>query len=769
MTVRNVDVFFRSRRIGVIGAASGPVQQQMLANLQRSVPALACARSVTLLLREHREGCELIVIFDPRGLTPTDLRDAAAAGCRGLVWANVLPVPTVLLETARESWMRILGPRAAGAANPAAADVSGFVQFARPGHVALIAQSASVAAAAMDWAAGRKIGFSWCAATGAEADVDIGDLLDYAALDPGTQAVVLQLGRIRGARKFMSAARACSRAKPVVVLQSHLGDDASAADSNHVRSVAFERAGLVECTTLDGMFDAIAALHQVPNRRQMRVLVIGNGGGVCALGIDALRRWGLAVAELSPETLLLVMQLAPQTRPQPGGLDVGPLPPPAWVAVIRHCLDDPATDVVLSVQSPYAGQAHDPFAEALVDAGFGPRVVTVWLGLQSAMGARARCAEAGVATFVSAGQAARALHYRAQHRRTQELLMQTPRELALRAVQRARADEIVAQHVQPGREVSLRGEAVEQLLACYGLRGRLQHVPLRLHIKARRHPEAGLYFAMRAEAAGLYTAERLAFPPVDEVLLTRALEPLGLPLERREFDRVLGGLLRLSQCVIDQRPIVGLKVSLALAADGKVALLPGAELQLDPEPALRRTRLALAPYPTHLSHEVRLHERKLRVRAIRPEDEAGVLELLQSLDPEDIRLRFFHYIRFFTHEMAARMTQIDYDRELGLVAMPQRQPRRVVGLAHLISDPDGARAEYALVVHREYAGRGLGRHLMNRLLDYARARGIGCVYGEVLVENRAMLHIARSLGFSQRPDPDDPRCMLVQIELSPTA
>ncbi len=153
------------------------------------------------------------------------------------------------------------------------------------------------------------------------------------------------------------------------------------------------------------------------------------------------------------------------------------------------------------------------------------------------------------------------------------------------------------------------------------------------------------------------------------------------------------------------------------------------------------------------------------VRAVRPSDEPAVIALIARLDPEEIRLRFFHYIRHFTHDMAARLTQADYDRELTLVATPEQADEPVIATATLVSDPDGREAEFAVLVHHDYARLGLGRHMLSRLLVHARQQGIGTVYGEVLTENQAMLALARKLGFSVHREPDDPGCMRVEIAI----
>jgi GNAT superfamily N-acetyltransferase len=158
---------------------------------------------------------------------------------------------------------------------------------------------------------------------------------------------------------------------------------------------------------------------------------------------------------------------------------------------------------------------------------------------------------------------------------------------------------------------------------------------------------------------------------------------------------------------------------------------------------------------------------RLQIRPVRAADEPALITLLQRLDPEEVRLRFFLRIRNFSHDMAARMTQVDYDRELSFVVEPPEGKGDIVAMSTLVMDPDGAEAEYAILVHHDWAGRGIGKHLMNCLLDVARSRGVRMVYGDVLAENGPMLAVARSLGFQVKRDPEDHQCVRVSLRTAP--
>jgi acetyltransferase len=171
----------------------------------------------------------------------------------------------------------------------------------------------------------------------------------------------------------------------------------------------------------------------------------------------------------------------------------------------------------------------------------------------------------------------------------------------------------------------------------------------------------------------------------------------------------------------------------------------------------------LASYPSDLTHAWEAAGELYRLRAVRPTDEPAVIQLLESLDPEAIRMRFFGYIRHFTHAMAARMTQIDYDRELSLVIVPDAQPDKIVGMGTLVADASGACGEFAILVHGDHGGRGLGKHLLQEFVRHARKIGVRKIVGETLAENRTMQSIARQLGFTCRPMLDDPGCIHMEI------
>jgi acetyltransferase len=152
------------------------------------------------------------------------------------------------------------------------------------------------------------------------------------------------------------------------------------------------------------------------------------------------------------------------------------------------------------------------------------------------------------------------------------------------------------------------------------------------------------------------------------------------------------------------------------------------------------------------------------VRAIRPEDVAALDAMLAACAPQDVRLRFGAALRKLAPDLIAGLTQIDYDRQMALVA--EDQAGAALGLGQLYIDPEGETAEFALIVRSDHHGRGVGSLLLQALLDYAQARGLSGVWGQADRDNPDMIALALALGFETRPHADPAEVRLVRV-LSP--
>jgi acetyltransferase len=172
-------------------------------------------------------------------------------------------------------------------------------------------------------------------------------------------------------------------------------------------------------------------------------------------------------------------------------------------------------------------------------------------------------------------------------------------------------------------------------------------------------------------------------------------------------------------------------------------------------------------YPKELESFATLGGGLVRLRPIRPEDEPLLQDFAAHMSAEDMRLRFFAAMRGLSHQLAARLTHIDYDREMALLALAG-DAEDVLGVARFSADPDNRAAEYAIAVRSDWKRHGLGHLLMRSLIGVARQRGIRELFGEVLPENTPMLQLCREFGFTIGFDPNDPGILRVSKALQDT-
>jgi acetyltransferase len=222
---------------------------------------------------------------------------------------------------------------------------------------------------------------------------------------------------------------------------------------------------------------------------------------------------------------------------------------------------------------------------------------------------------------------------------------------------------------------------------------------------------------------------------------------------------IADALVRLSQIAVDFPEIEFFGIN-PLTADPDGVLALDASLVLRPPGQI--SLLAIPPYPAELARPWRGRDgRGVLVRPIRPEDAAAHAEAFRRLSGEDVRFRFFSAMTELSAAQIARMTQIDYDREMAFIAVEHAENGSdlTVGTARLIREPGGESGEFAVVVDPSWKGQGLARHLMERLFDWGRAVGMKEIVGQVLAENRPMMGFMRALGFSLRTSPEDAEVM----------
>jgi acetyltransferase len=466
MSTYRLDKIFAPASIALVGASAreGSLGRIVLTNLKRGgfKGRLAC---VNPRYRDidgepcHRDLAaldfvpDLVVIAAPARRWPAIVEAAGRRGCGAVViiaqehdrGPNSFGVKTAAI--ARNHGLRLVGPNSFGVMVPRIGLEAG-IAAAPPasGDLALITQSGAIAAGMLQWGARRNLGFSAIVSVGDKRDVDIGDLLDYFATDRHSRAILLHVETISAPRKFMSAARAAARVKPVVIIKPgsrarrvREADTHTArlAQADAVHDAAFRRAGLLRVRSLDELFDAAETLGRQKPFDGKRLAILTNGRGLGALAFDAL------LAERGEPA-------APQSGENPHDLG-GDADAASYAQALQALLSDRDVDGVLVLNLPNALADTDVIAQAVADTvitdrrkGFRRKpVLAVWPG---ANGESMSCFEqAGIPCFASESEAVRGFMHLVRYREGLHQLMQTPQTFSQdRQPDRARAEAIIA-------------------------------------------------------------------------------------------------------------------------------------------------------------------------------------------------------------------------------------------------------------------------------------------------------------------------------------
>ena len=266
----------------------------------------------------------------------------------------------------------------------------------------------------------------------------------------------------------------------------------------------------------------------------------------------------------------------------------------------------------------------------------------------------------------------------------------------------------------------------------------------------------------------------LALPPLNAAL-ARAL------VQRTQVARLLGGyrdtpaadqaalhgvLVAVSQLLADLPEVAELDINpLIVNHQGVIAL--DARIRLSAQAPAGAQHFAIRPYPAQLVETVDWQGRQLTLRPVRPEDEAQHLAFLARLDPVDLRMRVFYSRRSIEHSELARLTQIDYEREMAILAVAAGPDgvEETLGVARAVADPDNCDAEFGIIVRSDLKGSGLGRLLLRKLIGTLRAQGTQRLVATVLARNSPMLALARELGFEQGTADEDDETVPIRLRL----
>ena len=496
MTIRNLDAVFRPRSVAVLGASERPgsigrILLENLAGFRGEVFAVNPNHATVLGRTAYASVAalparpDLAVIATPAATVPALVGELAASGVRGAIVISAGfdgAAREALLAAGRERLFRIVGPNTLGVLAPSIGLNASFAHLApAAGDIAFLAQSGAISTSVLDWAMARGIGFSHVVALGDMADVDFGDMLDYLANDAATRAILLYMEAVTQPRKFMSAARAAARTKPVIVVKGGRHARSAAAAASHTGrlagsdveyTAAFRRAGMLRVASLDELFDAVETLAVARAPKGPRLCVVTNGGGLGVLAADALLDERGELAALAPATIERLSAVLPPGWSRGNPVDViGDAPPERFAAALETVLDDPACDAVLVLHCPTAVSSGLRAAQAV--AAVCERrpeavVFTSWLGEHTARAAREELAARRVPTYATPEHAVRAFMQRVDYRRNQELLIETPPSVAPFTVEAAAVAAAFAAADAAGR-AWLTAAETRAVLAAYGV------------------------------------------------------------------------------------------------------------------------------------------------------------------------------------------------------------------------------------------------------------------------------------------------------------
>jgi acetyltransferase len=896
MSVRNLNHLFAPRSVVVIGASQRPysVGETVLRNMTSGnfkgliFPVnpkydMLAGQKAYAKVNDLPVVADLAVICTPPATIPGLITELGACGTKAAIVLTAglgviknrqgVSLKQAMLASAKPYLLRILGPNCVGLLVPGIGLNASFAHTnAAPGKIAFVSQSGALVTGVLDWAKSRDIGFSKFISVGDSADIDFGDVLDYLASDADTHAILLYMEDVQHARKFMSAARAAARSKPVLVVKAGRAPEGAKAAASHtgalagsddVYDAAIRRAGMLRVLSTEDLFDAVETLARARPLNGERLTIMTNGGGPGVMATDALVCNGGKLSVLSDETVRRLDAILPATWSHGNPVDIiGDAPAARYLQTAEVLLQDRQSDAILFIHAPTAIVPSLDIARTIVplQQKTERNMIACWLGGDAVAQARHIFSQAGIPTFDTPEKAVRGFMQMVQYRRNQKLLMEVPPALQSDFTpDRAKARAIVSDALAGGRQMLSEPEA-KALLAAYdipvvetriansveeavqsaqeikfpvavkilspdithksdvggvvldletpqavravaiAMHKRLQELKPDARLQGfsvqamARRPDAHeliigittdpvfgpvILFGQGGIAVEVMADHALSLPPLNMVLArdlisrTRVCKLLAGYRNRppADIDAICRTLIQVSALVADLAEITELDINPLLADNcGVIAL--DARVRVAPPVAANAgvDRFAIRPYPAEWEEWISWQGKPVLLRPIKPEDGPEHIVFFNALDPEDVRYRMFIRIRELQPSQLARLTQIDYDREMAFIAARKREEGgwETLGVARAVTDPDNVAAEFAIIVRSDLKGQGLGLILMTKLLDYCRGRGTQRIEGEALSHNLRLLNLARRLDFELGPAPE-PGTVLLTRSLRPIA
>ncbi|MFN7936222.1 MAG: GNAT family N-acetyltransferase [Bryobacteraceae bacterium] len=741
-----LDVFFKPQSVAVIGATETPhsVGRTTLWNLISSpfggtVYPVNPKRASVLGMRAYPsvknvpEPVELAIVVTPAATVPGVIRECVEAGVQGAMvlaagFKEMGPQGEALeqqvLEEARKGALRLLGPNCLGVMSPVTGLNATFANsMARPGSVAFLSQSGALCTAVLDWSQRELVGFSAFVSLGSMADIGWGDVIDYLGNDPRTRSILIYMESIGDAGAFLSAAREVAMTKPVIVIKAGRTREGALAAGAHtgampgddrVVDAAFRRAGVLRVNQLSDLFYMAEVLSKQPRPRGRRLTILTNAGGPGVMATDALISGGGELAPLSEESITALNACLPAEWSRRNPIDIlGDAKPERFAKSLEIAAKDPRSDGLLVVLAPQAATDATLTAEQLKPYSklSGKPVLASWMGgVEVAPGVGVLRA-ADIPTFPYPDTAVRMFLYMWAYNENLRAIYETP---LAEGVEVPACEELQISDACPFQMGGLVDPRFGPVLYIEDLRGQRVY----------------------------------GLPPLNTTLAGLMLHQVGIESEQGER-----ALVRLSR-FFEQPHIAEVSV---IGNDVRIV-----ELAPDAPP---RMKPAIRTYPLEYVTEWQMKNGEtVVIRPIRAEDEPLIARFHETLGERTVYFRYLSALKLSTriaHERLVRICFIDYARQMALVVEREGE---IIAVGRLVKDPQAyargkKEAEFALVVSDHFQGQGLGKELLRRIIDVARAEGVETVFGEISSENMTMQGICRSFGFQIKRDLEDTTVM----------
>jgi acetyltransferase len=798
--------------VALVGASErdGSVARPILLNLanffkgeifpvnpaRKTLLGMECFRSVTAIGRP----VDLAVVVVGAALVPDTIEECARAGIRGAVIISTMftrggtpdrRLLDRLLEIRGRFGIRIIGPGSVGIIRPEIGLNTSFLNVnPKLGNIAFVSQSGELGDATLKWGIEAGVGFSAFVSLGWKIDVDFGDVIDLLGDDLSTRSILLSMESVRDARKFMSSVRGFARSKPIIVLKpGRFPESAAAAVSamenpwgdNEVYDAAFKRVGVVRVDEAKDLFNAAQVLDSSYVPAGPSLAILGNVKTVGILAADLLVELGGTIASLGPDSTDRLVKALDDEWNGKNPIDLGgTADAQKYRDAITTCLDDPAVDAVLVIYTPHATIIAEDIATAISALSRGTRkpVIVSLIGGEEMKKAAAILHEKNIPTYHTPEEAIRTYLQMFTYKKGLELLYETPEDLPIdQAPPKNHLRTLIRRALVESRG-SLTPEESMTFLATYG-------IPVGPQAQATADPGPGandagdgLYLTMTRDRDfgsvirfGIGGIGRTIFrdcavglPPLNQTLARRLIEDSRAYAMLREKagtgDTALTELERVivnfSNLIVDFPEITGIDIDPLTVSNEKVTA-GRAILSLGPAaPPTGKVypHLVITPYPVRYVMPLRLRDgTEIMLRPVRPEDEPLLFELFGSLSKQTETQRFFSPIKDWTHQMLTRFCNIDYDREIVIVAeVREGQTRTIRGVSSLVVGA-GQTSEFAVLIHDDYQGRGLGWKLIDVLIGIGQEREIEEIHGTVLTDNIRMLALLKKLNFRASKQP----------------